>query len=316
MANPPPEAAGAPNEWEASIPASLGEVEKNLRRHALRLARLERIIISLRNELEESRRRENDASQEAHIQGIERQLESQESQYRQSILALRDLIDQIPSADIFDPYYSRVQKTSRRWEKTYRSIRGKSVVSLDSSRSPRVEPRTRLLPGEISVILYLDTNDEKIISQVVRNLDNLVGALGYGRPLNPEIERGSFFRQSWSKLKRSLTSDDLKEIAAKMERALEARYLDSQQVAIDNTIAGALSKLIISLSEVPSACIRSGSILLIKYPGPQGSIILTRNLSEREIKILEQFPEIQRTPHAVLESLAVAISEVLEVESQ
>jgi hypothetical protein len=89
---------------------------------------------------------------------------------------------------------------------------------------------------------------------------------------------------------------------------MELRYLDSAQADTDNKVADALSKIVSSLADVPSACVRAGSILLIKYPGPQGPVILTRNLSQLEISTLEKYPEIQKNPQTVLESLSLAIA--------
>jgi ribosomal protein S13 len=180
--------------------------------------------------------------------------------------------------------------------------------------TPPVYLPKQMTTDEISVAVYLETDDSAVINSVVHDLDELVEALGYDGPLRPIVERGSFFRQSWGKLRKALTSDDVKELALKTERALELRYLDGEQAQVDNKIADTLSKLVGALADVPSACIRAGSILLIKYPGPQGPVILTRGLSQMEIKTLERFPEIQQTPQKALESLALAIADVRETE--
>jgi hypothetical protein len=172
------------------------------------------------------------------------------------------------------------------------------------------------IPDEISVIVYLDTDSDATIARVIKSVDRLVEVLGYYGPTRLSMERGSFFRQSWARLKRFFTSEEARELAIKTERALEIRYLDREQAQVDNSIADALSKIIGSLADVPSACIRAGSILLIKYPGPDGVVLLTRNLSQLEIRTLEQFPEIQRVPQTALESLALAISEMREAEPQ
>ena len=95
---------------------------------------------------------------------------------------------------------------------------------------------------------------------------------------------------------------------------MELRYLDLAQADADNKVADALSKIVASLADVPSACVRAGSILLIKYPGPQGPVILTRNLSQLEINTLERYPEIQRNPQTVLESLSLAIANASDYE--
>ena len=125
-----------------------------------------------------------------------------------------------------------------------------------------------------------------------------------------------FFRRSWAKIRKTATSSEAREIAAKAARAIEIHYLGSEQADIDQKVAEAQAKLIDSLADIPSACIRAGSILLIKYSGSNGPVLFTRNLSQLEISILEKFPEIQRTPQTALDTLALAISEMREAEPQ
>jgi ribosomal protein S13 len=178
--------------------------------------------------------------------------------------------------------------------------------------SGRGEPQAE--PDEISIAVYLDTDEADVITRVVRHVDELVRELGYGRPEHSTVERGSFFRQAWARIRRRLTSDDVKELAAKAERAATLRVLDSGQAEVDNRIADTLSKIVEALNDVPNACIRAGSFLLVKYPGSQGPVILGRNLSALEVRALERYPEIQRDPPKALESLALAISDLSDSE--
>ena len=167
----------------------------------------------------------------------------------------------------------------------------------------------------ISVAVYLDTNTATTITRVVDNLRELVEALGYGELVDSQVQRGSYFMRAWASIRRALTSDDVREISVKAERALELRYLDSEQADVDDKIAAAVAKLLSAVVDVPSVCIRAGSIMLIKYQTPQGPVVQTRNLSQLEIGALERFPEIQRVPHKALESLALAISDLTGTES-
>jgi hypothetical protein len=170
------------------------------------------------------------------------------------------------------------------------------------------------MPDEISVSVYLDTDDPATITTVLKHLDDLVEALGYDGPIGAITERGSFIRNSLGRIRRSLTSEDAKELGIQARRAIEIITLDRQQADVDNKIADTLSKLVTSLSDVPSASIQAGSILLIKYPGPQGPEVQARNLSQVEIRALERFPEIQRDPRKALQSLALAVSDMSEPE--
>jgi hypothetical protein len=166
-------------------------------------------------------------------------------------------------------------------------------------------------PDEISVMLYIDTDSVPAIARVVSAVDKFVEALGYGDPISPEVSRGSFIRRSWAKLRSGLTSDEVRDLGINVERAVELQYLDVRQADVDNKIAEALSQLILSIADVPSACVRAGSILLIKYPGPHGPTVLVKQLSQRELKALEKYPGIQQEPDKVLETLALAQEEAL-----
>lgn len=201
-------------------------------------------------------------------------------------------------------------------KKGYTHVPKKDYSHVPKKGYTSVPKKKHVISDAISVVVYLDTNSDAVIERVVQDLDELVDALGYSGAIRPRTERGSFFRRSWARIKKGLTSDDVKELALKAERVLELRYLDSEQAQVDNKIADTFSKLVGSLADVPTACIRAGSILLIKYPGPQGPVVLTRNLSQLEIRTLEKFPEIQRVPQKALESLALAISDVSEPKPQ
>jgi RES domain len=182
-----------------------------------------------------------------------------------------------------------------------------SGVSLvNEILAPREVAITARPPASIPVGVYLDTDDQGKIAQVVKRVDRFVDMLGYDGPIEPVVEKGSFIRNSWAKVKGALTSEDVKNLAAKVERAAELRYLDSSQAEVDGKAASAFSSIVSSLAEIPSACILAGSILLIKYAGPQGSVVLSKNLSWRELETLERFPEILQNPQKALESLALA----------
>jgi hypothetical protein len=159
---------------------------------------------------------------------------------------------------------------------------------------------------EISVGVYLDSDDPSTAERILRCVDEFVDLLGYDGPIRPVIEHGSFVRRSLAKIKVALTSDEVRDLIAKAERAVEVRILDSEQADVDYKMAAAVSNIIAALADAPNACIQIGSILFIKYSGPQGSVVLSKNLSLKEIKTLERFPGIQKEPHNVLEYLAVA----------
>jgi hypothetical protein len=159
----------------------------------------------------------------------------------------------------------------------------------------------------IAVEAYLATDDDAVARRVLRALDNLALAIGYVGPIDEVIRRGSIWRRAKAGLRKGITSDDVKNRLTKIERALELKGIDALQAEVDSKAAAAVVELVGSLQEVPQACIRVGSILLIKFLDEKGPILMVRSLSQPEIRALERFPEIQTKPRYALEALATAL---------
>ena len=104
------------------------------------------------------------------------------------------------------------------------------------------------------------------------------------------------------------TSQELRERRIQLERLIELSVLDSKQAAVNVQQAQAARLLIDSIADVPQACLRMGSVLVLKYQDAGGPVLLTRNLSQLEMHTLERFPEIQKNPRQVLDALATAVT--------
>ena len=85
-------------------------------------------------------------------------------------------------------------------EKSHHGIHVSEISLFDSSS----DPDRGIFTPTISVVLYVDTDNEEVIQQVIANVDSLVDALGYDGPINPKSERGSFFSAILGQDKRSL----------------------------------------------------------------------------------------------------------------
>jgi nucleotide-binding universal stress UspA family protein len=195
---------------------------------------------------------------------------------------------------------------------------GITYAHLDNlySEEDRVDwtgPASPAAPS-IQTDAFLDTDDSAVAAKVFAALDEVAQALGYEGPVDVELHRGSFFRRARAVLKNAVGSEEVRARLTKMERALELAGLDSRQADVDLKASQAIGNLIASLRDVPRACLRSGSILLIKYDGNDGPVILTRCLSQHEIHTLDKYPGIQKDPLRVLELLALAM-EGREVEN-
>jgi hypothetical protein len=160
----------------------------------------------------------------------------------------------------------------------------------------------------ISVDAYLDTDDMTAARRVLDALDELAGLLGYEIPTDEEIHRGSFWRSAKAALHRGFAHDEVRNRLIKVERALELVGIEERQASVDVKTAEAVEKLISGLQDIPQACMRAGSLLLVKYQDHQGPVLLVRSMSQLEVRAFERFPEIQQDPRATIEALATAIS--------
>jgi hypothetical protein len=162
--------------------------------------------------------------------------------------------------------------------------------------------------ASVPVEIYLDTEDHEVAERVFSATDSLLTLIGLLGPLDVEIVRGSIWRRANARIQEGLQSDEVRMILIKVERAIELAQIEGRQADVDAKQAGAVSQLLGSLSEVPQACVRVGSLLLIKYTEPTGPVVLSRSLSQPEIYALDRFPEIQTKPREVLAALASAVS--------
>ena len=165
-------------------------------------------------------------------------------------------------------------------------------------------------PADIAVDVYLDTSDSEVIDDVMSRVDDLIEVMGYRQVGDIEVERGSIFRRS--RAAADQVTDELKSRLMKVERAFELAQLELRQADVDIREADAVNKLLASLENVPRACLRVGSVLVIKYPHPAADepVVIVRNLSQLELHVLSRFPEIQRFPETALQALTMTLENV------
>jgi hypothetical protein len=197
-------------------------------------------------------------------------------------------------------------------------FRGRDSLAADSAWLQLAGPlRLRLgasePPGgsalaEITVDIYLDTNDRVAAARVFAAADSLVRFLGYDSPFDEEIVYGSIFRRAKAVAMEAATSQEMRERLIQLERLIELKVLDSKQAAVNVQEAQAARMLIDGIADIPQACLRLGSVLVVKYEDAGGPVLLTRNLSQLEMHALERFPEIQKNPRQVLDALATAVT--------
>ncbi len=174
------------------------------------------------------------------------------------------------------------------------------VATAEAGRGESADDRT-------SIAVYLAIDDPQLQQRALAAVDRLVDALGYGPDGSAVVERDSIFKRWWARMKTGLTSPEVQQRLAKVEAYAES-YLNERVGENNLKEAQALSEVIGALNDIPHACIRVGSLLLVKRTGPDGPVVLTRSLSPLEIRVLEKFPEIQKDPLTVLDLLANALT--------
>jgi hypothetical protein len=164
------------------------------------------------------------------------------------------------------------------------------------------------LPEATDSFVYLETDDSRDIDYVLSHVDDFLYLLGYGAPVDEEVRRGSFWRRARAVLRQGLSSNEIRNQASKLERAVELIGLDDRQSQVDERTWLAVAGLVESLENVSCACIKASSLLLVKYSGQSGPVLVVRQLTQQELAAWARFPEIQDgRPEKVLSSLAHAV---------
>jgi hypothetical protein len=159
------------------------------------------------------------------------------------------------------------------------------------------------LADQVDVVAYLDTDDQSKIDATLDALENLADVLGYSEVRVIKQEGGSFWRRASAKAKEGFLSEEVQDRLAKIERAVDLAAIAVKQADVDERTANAVNGLIASLDGIPRACVRVGSILLVKYEQDGQPTILSRSLSAVEMRALEKYPGIQKDPEATLQLL-------------
>lgn len=110
---------------------------------------------------------------------------------------------------------------------------------------------------------------------------------------------GSWYRRLWARTNRWTGHLDADQVAAELERKLRIEVFDKAQATIDNQQATGAAALIAALQGEERACIRVGSILVLKVDGH----ILVNNLTQYQLAWLERNQLLLRDPEGLLKGL-------------
>lgn len=204
--------------------------------------------------------------------------------------------------------------------RVYYSLDREMAALADLTEAIRTDPNisraweyrgdTAEAPASIAVDAYLDTDDSDVAQKALAALDELAALLGYDGPYGEQTLRGSLFRRSLAMRRASESTEEVHQRLIQAELALELASMDATQAHVDLQTTRVVERLLSALTDVPQACVRIGSLLLIKYQTAAGPTILVRTLSQIEVNALEQYPEIQKQPERMLDALALAVENI------
>lgn len=164
--------------------------------------------------------------------------------------------------------------------------------------------------GVLPVVVWLDSDRDK--KAVQDALKSLVEVSGLEITFSGPEQVGSWFRRFGAGVRRGLSSAEAQIRFEKAERALELQVVGKRQAEVDSVQAEAVAKLLVALENTASALVQIGSILLIKVDG----VPAVRNLTPRELRLLERNPSLLKDPAAILSALQNADEISIPPDSQ
>ncbi|GAB3901216.1 toll/interleukin-1 receptor domain-containing protein [Kibdelosporangium lantanae] len=146
------------------------------------------------------------------------------------------------------------------------------------------------------VSIWTSDDDGEHLRDAVRDLLEVAGF----EPVDQAYPiRGSWFQRIFVRQREMDSVGKLAQLAERVERAAELRYIGAPRSENDEREASAIARLVDALARTNEAVIRTSSILLIKVNGR----ILSWALTEDEVKVLNANPHLMRSPMEMLEAL-------------
>jgi hypothetical protein len=166
-------------------------------------------------------------------------------------------------------------------------------------------------PPTTDVVIYLDEYSKDQLGEITERAFALADSLGYSDFELVETEEGSIWNVFKGKIKDGVSSDYVQQKMQEIDQRLSLEMLGKAQAEVDAIRTDNTAALIAAVAEIPNAVVRAGGVLLIKYVDPTTGdpVLLTRDLSVRELRALERNPGIQRDPAHALELLALAVQD-------
>lgn len=152
------------------------------------------------------------------------------------------------------------------------------------------------LTKRLEVTVYTTGDNGEPVRDAVLDLLEVIGFELAG--MEPPV-RGSWF-QRFRMRGDARAMEKLGELAGKLERAAELKYIGAPRSENDEREANAIAKLAEAMKDVDEVVVRTSSVLFVKSGGCVMSIVL----SEAQIRCLDENPQLMRAPGQVLDALA------------
>jgi hypothetical protein len=170
-------------------------------------------------------------------------------------------------------------------------------IGLTTSADKTFRSPFHLMRREVPVAIYLSEGDahqdvQRLVEDLLDTLDLTVEYRG------PEIT-GSWFRAITAGTRAKVSGTELRERLQKLERGIELYTLHRAQAEVDEKQGSTVAQLLTALEGTPNALIQIGSLLIVKVDG----VPAVRNLTQLELRHLEQNPQLLGDPGAVLAAL-------------
>ena len=169
--------------------------------------------------------------------------------------------------------------------------------------------KSDLVFDEVDFDVYADI-DEAAAAPLIDAVDRLAELLGYRDITETDRVLGSIWRRAKGVATDALTSEELRERLRLVERAIELAQVDARQAEVDGALADAAATLLAELKECERACVKIGSLLILRYPDNRGPVTVVVQLTQMQLRALREYPAVLHDPAAALDAMAVAVAEL------
>jgi transcriptional regulator with XRE-family HTH domain len=156
----------------------------------------------------------------------------------------------------------------------------------------------RLGPDEHDVSIYTTADNGTALQDAVLEILDVCGfeIEVWGTP-----ERGSWFRRLRVRSVDGRAVEKLAELAGKLERAAELKFIDTPRSESDVREANAVAQLLQNTSSDQEVVILLSSVLFVRT----GGTVVVKVLTEDEIRTFRDFPHLLKSPAEILNALTL-----------